>query len=104
MDNNPLTLFCLVDGLPSSRALEIEVSKTRTIAHLKDLIKAKQTPAFDDITVDQLNLWRVSIPVATNKHKPIVLNEFESATELDPTDDVSDVFEETPPKKTIHVI
>ncbi|KAF9334854.1 hypothetical protein BGZ91_010697 [Linnemannia elongata] len=42
MDNNPLTLFCLVDGLPSSRAFEIEVSKIRTIAHLKDLIKAKE--------------------------------------------------------------
>ncbi|KAG9069626.1 hypothetical protein KI688_010530 [Linnemannia hyalina] len=45
------------------------------------------------------DIWKT-----TNKHKPTVLNEVESPTELDPTDDVSDVFPKTPPKKTIHVI
>ncbi|KAF8924701.1 hypothetical protein BGZ47_003757, partial [Haplosporangium gracile] len=106
MTDNRLTLFCLIDGLPSSRAFEIEVSATRTIAHLKDLIKTKQESLFDKITGDQLTLWRVSIPVVpANKHKPLVVNDFlEAATELDPTDDVADVFSEKPPKKTIHII
>ncbi|KAF9078915.1 hypothetical protein BGX23_005795, partial [Mortierella sp. AD031] len=105
MTDNLLTLNCLVDGLPTSRAFSIKISITDTVGDLKDLIKTKQTPAFDDITVDQLNLWRVLIPVvAANKHKPIVLNEIESPTELDPTDDVSDVFPEKPPKKTIHIV
>ncbi|KAG0363331.1 hypothetical protein BGZ54_008200 [Gamsiella multidivaricata] len=95
MTDDSLTLLCLVDGLPSSKAFEIEVSATRTVAHLKDLIKTKQTPAFDDITVDQLILWSVAISVvAANKHKPIFLNEYESATDLDPTDGLSDVFED----------
>jgi hypothetical protein len=42
--------------------------------------------------------------VPANKHKPIVLNEVESSTELDPTDDVSEFFDKPPPKKTIHII
>ncbi|KAF9113508.1 hypothetical protein BGX30_006927, partial [Mortierella sp. GBA39] len=53
----------------------------------------------------ELTLWRVSVPVVpADKHKAIVLNEFDSATELDPTDDIADVFPDKPPKKTIHII
>ncbi|KAG0278825.1 hypothetical protein BGZ97_009677, partial [Linnemannia gamsii] len=104
-DNNPLTLFCLVDGEPQSNVFSVKATPTDTVDDLKKLIKAEKTPRFDDVAADELTLWRVSIPVVpANKHKPIVLNEFESATELDPTDDVSDVFPEAPPKKTIHVI
>ncbi|KAF9115632.1 hypothetical protein BGX30_006215 [Mortierella sp. GBA39] len=107
MDNNPLTLFCLVDGLPSSRAFEIEVSKIRTIAHLKDLIKAKQTPAFDDITVDQLNLWRVSIPIVEEDDElPILLANVtdKDRKKLGPATRLSKVFPEELPEETIHII
>lgn len=73
---------------------------TEAIGHLKDLIKAKKAYNFHDVDVYGLILWRVPIPVVpANKHKPIVLNKLESATELDPTDDVFDVFQEMPPKK-----
>ncbi|KAK3836796.1 MAG: hypothetical protein J3R72DRAFT_526112 [Linnemannia gamsii] len=107
MDNNPLTLFCLVDGLPSSRAFEIEVSKTRTIAHLKDLIKAKQTPAFDDITVDQLNLWRVSIPIIEEDDAlPILLDNVadKDKKKPGPATRLSKVFPEDLPEETVHII
>ncbi|KAF9212178.1 hypothetical protein BGZ59_007127, partial [Podila verticillata] len=73
--------------------LSVEVDRTKTVDD------------FDDIAADKLTLWRVSIPVVPlNKRKPIVLTEVKSAVELDPTDDLSDVFEEKPPKKTIHII
>ncbi|KAF9981416.1 hypothetical protein BGZ65_003976 [Modicella reniformis] len=76
-----------------------------TIGDLKKLIKTAPCPQFDDVTAKDLTLWRVSIPVvAANKHNPIVRNEVESSTELDPTDDVSDVFPDNPPKKTVHII
>ncbi|KAF9112859.1 hypothetical protein BGX30_007159, partial [Mortierella sp. GBA39] len=105
MTDNHLTLFCLVDGEATSNAFSIEIEQTKTVDHLKDLIKVKKTIDFNDIDADQLTLWRVSIPVVpANKHKPIVLYEVESSTEFDPTDDVSDVFPKTPPKKTIHII
>ncbi|KAG0065493.1 hypothetical protein BGZ89_008264, partial [Linnemannia elongata] len=105
MDNNSLTLFCLADGEGTSNAFSIKIASTDTVDDLKEHIKTKKSPEFDDIAADKLTLWRVSIQVVSaNKHKPILLNEIDSPTELDPTDDLSDVFEETPPKKTIHVI
>ncbi|KAG9061138.1 hypothetical protein KI688_007768 [Linnemannia hyalina] len=103
MTDNRLNLFCLVDG--EATPFSIEVDRTKTVDHLKDLIKAKKANAYSDVDADVLTLWRVSIPIdPPNKRKPIVLTEVQSAAELDPTDDVSDVFEGTPPKKTIHLI
>ena len=62
--------------------------------------QAEKINDFGDIDADKLTLCRVSNSVVpVNKHKPIVLDEFESVTELDPTDDVSDVFADQPPKK-----
>ncbi|KAG0053924.1 hypothetical protein BGZ90_006089 [Linnemannia elongata] len=95
-----LSLFCLVDGLPISRAFEIEVSGTRTIAHLKDLIKAKQSPAFDDITGDQLTLWRASIP-DDNQKSTLTLAALDDKTELNnPRTRLSKLFPESPDEKT----
>ncbi|KAG0369044.1 hypothetical protein BGX24_002567 [Mortierella sp. AD032] len=83
-----LNLFCLVDGEPQH------------VDDLKKLIKTEKTNQFSDVDADQLTLWRVSIPVVpANKHKPIVLNDVKPSTELDPTDDISEVFDEPPPKK-----
>ncbi|KAH7050407.1 hypothetical protein BKA57DRAFT_527951 [Linnemannia elongata] len=100
-----LTLFCLVDGLPSSRTFEIEASATRTIAHLKDLIKTKQTPAFDDITVDQLSLWRVSVAVTDDDNEaPILLDNLPMKKKLRATNKLRMVFDADFPEDTIHVI
>ncbi|KAI8359578.1 hypothetical protein B0O80DRAFT_233929 [Mortierella sp. GBAus27b] len=103
MTDTHLTLFCLVNGETTSFPVAIE--STKTIGDLKDLIKTKQTPDFDDIAAKSLTLWRVSLPVVPKKdRKAISLAEVPSKEELDETDDISDVFEEKPPKKTIHII
>ncbi|KAI7826478.1 hypothetical protein BC939DRAFT_111021 [Gamsiella multidivaricata] len=103
MADNHLSLFCLVDG--DSTPFSVDIDPSKTVDHLKDAIKIKKTPRFDDVAADELTLWRVSIPVVPPKErKPVVLTEIPSSTELDPTDDLSDVFKETPPKKTIHII
>ncbi|KAF8944095.1 hypothetical protein BGZ47_004663 [Haplosporangium gracile] len=105
MTDSPLTLFCLVDGEVASNAFPVSTSTTTLVGELKDLIKTSKSSKFNDVASDKLNLWRVSIPVVSaNEHKPIVLNEIDSPTELDPTDDISDVFDEKPPKNTIHII
>ncbi|KAF9206818.1 hypothetical protein BGZ59_011483, partial [Podila verticillata] len=105
MMDNRMSLFCLVDGEATSKAFSIKIPSSDTVDDLKKLIKTEKTPRFDDIAADELTLWSVSIPVvAVDKHKPIILTEIDSTTELDPTDDISDVFEDQPLKKTIHVI
>ncbi|KAF9279974.1 hypothetical protein BGZ88_012443 [Linnemannia elongata] len=87
MTYNHLNLFCLVDGESASSVFPVKLPMDDSIGDLKKLIKTEKAPEFDDIAADKLTLWR-----------------FESAAELDPTDDVSDVFTEAPTKKKIHII
>ncbi|KAF9307624.1 hypothetical protein BG003_000453, partial [Podila horticola] len=103
MTDHHLTLFCLVDG--ESTPFPVEIEPTKTIGGLKKAIKDEKAIAFADVDADMLTLWRVSIPVVPKKErKEISLADVPSNEELDETDDVSDVFKETPPKKTIHII
>ncbi|KAG0204367.1 hypothetical protein BGX28_003687 [Mortierella sp. GBA30] len=100
-----LKLICLVAGEPASNAFSVKASSALIVDELKGLIKVKKAPEFDDFAADKITLWRASIHVnPANKHKPIVLDDIESKTELDPTDNISDVFDESPPKKTIQII
>ena len=46
--SNTITLFCLVLGEPASNAFPVEIDKNKTIGDLKELIKEKKTPNFDE--------------------------------------------------------
>ncbi|KAF9922108.1 hypothetical protein BGZ67_010720, partial [Mortierella alpina] len=105
MTDNLLTLFCLVDGEATSNAFSVKVPLSDTVDDLKEVIKNKKPVDFEHVDANNLTLWRVAHPViAANKHQPVLLNAIDSHTELDPTDDICDVFEQQPPKKTIHII
>ncbi|KAF9924400.1 hypothetical protein BGZ67_009274 [Mortierella alpina] len=105
MTNNLLTLFCLVEGEATSQAFSVDIDKAKTVDHLKELIKNKKTVDFEHVDANNLTLWRLAHPViAANKHRTVLLNAIDSQTELDPADDISEVFEQQPPKKTIHII
>ncbi|KAG0087340.1 hypothetical protein BGZ92_007414 [Podila epicladia] len=103
-----MQLFCLVSGESTSNAFSVDIDPTKTIGDLKKLIKTEKTSTrFDDIADGELTLWRISVPVAlANKHRPVIVSNIqsESKTKLDPTDDISDVFEDQPPKETIHIL
>jgi hypothetical protein len=103
MTDSLLHLNCLVDG--ESTSFPVKIESNETIGELKKAIKTEKAPRFDDVAADELTLWRVSIPVAPKKErKNISLADVSSKEELDEIDDLSDVFEERPPKKTIHII
>ncbi|KAF9369336.1 hypothetical protein CPC16_004588, partial [Podila verticillata] len=92
MTDNRLSLFCLVNGDSTSSAFPIKSSPDDSIGDLKKLIKAEKTNDFSDIDANKLTLWRVSLPVIpANKHRPNAVSEIAFKTELDPTDDLSDV-------------
>ncbi|OAQ22601.1 hypothetical protein K457DRAFT_25897 [Linnemannia elongata AG-77] len=78
MNDNHLTLFCLVDGEATSNAFSVKIPLSDTIDDLKGLIKTKKTNDFQDVDADKLTLW------ATNK--------------------LSMVFDADLPEDTIHVI
>ncbi|KAI8599623.1 hypothetical protein EDD21DRAFT_355297 [Dissophora ornata] len=101
-----LKIFCLVNGESTSRAFSLSIPTTADIDDLKDLIKSKKTPEFDDIAADKFTVWKVSIAViAASKHDVITLGSLKIKEELLPTDELSDVFGKEPlPRQTIHII
>jgi hypothetical protein len=108
MADSRLTLFCLVDGEATSNAFSIKIPSNDTVDDLKDLIKTKKTPEFDDIAADKLALWRVSIPDAddVDDDLPVLLLNISDndKKKLKATRELSDVFNEKPAKRMIHIL
>ncbi|KAG0197482.1 hypothetical protein BGX33_000568, partial [Mortierella sp. NVP41] len=104
MTENLLELFCLVDSLPTTRAFPINATRAETVGKLKDHIKAHQTPAFDDITSDQLTLWCVSIP-DDKQGFSITIDALGDKTELNnPRIRLSKLFPESPDDNTYIIV
>ncbi|KAG0196539.1 hypothetical protein BGX28_010002 [Mortierella sp. GBA30] len=102
-----LLLICLVNGQPLSNAFSVKIEPSSIVDELKDAIKAKQTPAFDDITANELTLWRVLIPIAEDDDDeiPILLdNVNRDKKKLGPATRLAKLFPEDVPEETIHVI
>lgn len=103
MTDNDLTLLCLVDGEATS--FPVDIKPTKTVEHLKGAIKAKKAPRFDDIAVDELTLWNVSIPDNDDDDEhPILLDVVpeNEKKKLKATHDLADVFDKPPPKNDPH--
>ncbi|KAG0280022.1 hypothetical protein BGZ95_011531 [Linnemannia exigua] len=98
-----LTLFCLLDGEPTSRAFSIDIKPTESVHDLKELIKASNNSAFNGVDTRSLTLWKVVIP--ENSHGPnlaITMDALDDdgKTELYPMDDISEIFAEEPDENT----
>ncbi|KAF9901145.1 hypothetical protein EC991_006460 [Linnemannia zychae] len=105
MTNNPLTLFCLVDGESTFNAFSVRIEPTMTISDLKDVIKTKSAPLFDDVAAKELILWHVSIP-DKDDGAPVLLDTITAGEKmkLRATLELSDVFTVKPSKAMIHII
>ncbi|KAF9194516.1 hypothetical protein BGZ49_003152 [Haplosporangium sp. Z 27] len=102
-----LTIFCLISGERISRAFSVEVPSDWTIDKLKDSIKAKQSPTFDDITANSLELWRVTLRVDENTGDEgvIKLDALHDKTKLNnPRTHLSKLFSESPDDNTYIVV
>jgi hypothetical protein len=52
----------LSDG--PDRVFPVEIDQEKSVGALKDAIKDKKRPAFDDMPADRLDLWKVSKRIA----------------------------------------
>ncbi|KAG0020763.1 hypothetical protein BGZ82_011511 [Podila clonocystis] len=112
MTDTHLNMFCLVDG--ESTPFPVEIESTKTIGDLKDLIKAKIPDTFNGVDAKDLTLWRVSILDDDNddddndddEDLPILLDNIpgKDRKKLKATRELSDIFDEKPAKRTIHII
>jgi hypothetical protein len=55
-------VILLVKGNTSANAFSVKISRDEPISELKDAIKAKKAPEFDNFPADKLKLWNVKIP------------------------------------------
>ncbi|KAG0196583.1 hypothetical protein BGX28_009960 [Mortierella sp. GBA30] len=102
---NIITLFCVVIGEHNSNAFSVEILATKTVDHLKKLIKVAKAPKFDDVAADELTLWSTSIPISVDEEESaVVLDTQDKKMRLHPASELSEVFGDNLPKKTIHII
>ncbi|KAF9319144.1 hypothetical protein BG006_003044, partial [Podila minutissima] len=105
MTDNHMSLFCLVNGESTSSIFPVKLSLDDSIGDLKDLIKTKKSPRFDDVTTNELTIWHVSIPITEDCEIPILLNNVTSdKKKLGPATRLSKVFFKELPEETVHVI
>ncbi|KAG0206747.1 hypothetical protein BGX33_007238 [Mortierella sp. NVP41] len=77
---------------------------TDSLGNLKQLIKAKEIPRLADVPVDELTLWKVSVPI-TEDNVPFFFPAVAIKKKLLDSDSLSDAFGDTPlPERTIHVL
>ncbi|OAQ27464.1 hypothetical protein K457DRAFT_636312 [Linnemannia elongata AG-77] len=103
---NRLNLFCLVDGQSTFNAFPVEIESNKTIGDLKDLIKGQKTPRFDGVAANELTLWHVSIAADDDDDDglPVLLDSVPEKKKLRVTHELSDIFNEKPAKRMIHII
>ena len=103
-----LTLYCWVMGDETQRCFPIEILHGKDVSILKKAIKEEKTPQLDHLPADALTLWKVSIPVEEIDTR---LRYFQPRDDLDngvyqlsPMDELSDIFQDKPPRKHIHIV
>ncbi|PKY57413.1 hypothetical protein RhiirA4_509890 [Rhizophagus irregularis] len=97
-----ITLLCIVKGNTLANAFPVHIDKNSLVGDLKDVIKAKKAPEFDNFPADKLKLWKVEIP---DDHDDQLRNlSLHDNDELLATKKISKYFTASPPEEHIHVI
>ena len=97
-----ITLLCLVKGNTLTNAFSVKISRDEPISELKDAIKAKKAPEFDNFPADKLKLWKVTIPGDQDDQlRNLILQD---GDELLAIRKISKYFPDSPPEEHIHVI
>ncbi|KAF8975604.1 hypothetical protein BGZ46_008990 [Entomortierella lignicola] len=98
-----IKLFCVIDK--DATIFPVEVAVDDSVGDLKKIIKNEKPIDLADVDADKLNLWKISIPSVPKRIFTLDNLEAEDKTELDDsTADISELFDQDPPKKTIHII
>ncbi|CEG36016.1 CRN-like protein [Plasmopara halstedii] len=110
-----VTLSCAVVGAAGS-AFPVDIDEIKLVGHLKDMIKVKKPNDFKNIDPDKLQLFlaKTADGVWLSSKDPAVValqsgdvpDQLKTLLimEMYPADEIGEVFERAPTKKTIHVL
>jgi hypothetical protein len=60
--------FCWVQGEDPARRFDISITSTETVSALREMIKKKTKPDFNDVRADSLKLWKVRAQLCREKY------------------------------------
>jgi hypothetical protein len=104
MMSNTVTIFCLVQGHSAEQAFPVHISKSSFVGDLKDSIKERMSPEFDNLTANSLELWKVNIPSEETAIQQFVLEENRvSVQKLNSTIEIEEYFP-APARRHIHIM
>ncbi|KAH7047223.1 hypothetical protein BKA57DRAFT_465369 [Linnemannia elongata] len=93
---NDETLFVIIEGETYSERFPIEIAPSKTVGHLKQLIKEANPTTLGDIDARKLKIWYVfsSVPYTEYDERPVLVKELRSRSEYfrDPTENLTDFF------------
>ncbi|KAG9296737.1 hypothetical protein G9A89_001369 [Geosiphon pyriformis] len=59
----PISVFCLVQGESKEKAFAVDIEKSKTVSHLREQIWEKRQHTFSNVDAPELTLWAVSVPI-----------------------------------------
>ena len=97
-----ITLLCLVKGNTTANVFPVHIEGSSLVGDLKDAIKAKKAPEFDNFPADKLKLWKVTIPGDQDDQlRNLILQD---SDELLAIRKISKYFPDSPLEEHIHII
>ncbi|KAI9456037.1 hypothetical protein BJY52DRAFT_1384109 [Lactarius psammicola] len=102
--SRPLSLNCLVFGMDIKHGFQLNISRTKSVSELKDVIKGKNENYFRSVDACDLKLWKVSIALdQRNFDEALKEHDFDEGS-LFPLDELSEVFTKPPIKEHLHIV
>jgi hypothetical protein len=101
-----MKLLCYVRGDESRYTFIVNINEDKTVSELRDTIKEKKSPKFDDIPADSLLLWKasVSVPINRDLRKCVEALNLVDDDSLYSHEILSDIFSSGLEEKTVHII
>src|SRR6266702_179887 len=99
-----LELNCLIISDDPSRIFAVKIEETKSVGYLKEAIKSKKKPAFNNVDANTLDLWSVSIDVNDHLEEKINDLNLKSMNPLSPVKKLSGVFSNQLEDKHLHIV
>lgn len=106
MSNSLITLFVIIDRETIADAFPIDIDTSKTIGHLKQLIKDHNPRSVSALDARKLRLWHINIPYASERgyEDTISLHELCGTCLLAPYLKLKDFFGANPDGRKIHIL
>ncbi|KAG1786726.1 hypothetical protein EV424DRAFT_1551360 [Suillus variegatus] len=92
-----LKLNCIVLGHNPRQIFPVDIELTKTVGHLREVIKDKKKPEFDHVATDRLELWKVDLPVNEMIEHNLNNLTLDPTKSLSPVDEMVEISPNAPP-------